>query len=303
MNILLWLKAMRLPFLTGTLVPVVLGTAIAWNMTGAVNWKLFLLVLIGVSFAHIGANMTNDFFDHKTTNDENNKYYSQFSGGSRVIQDGLIAPQKVLAVALLTLIGASVIGLYLVWTLKSFFVLFLGIIGVAIAYSYTALPFKLGYRGFGELIVGFCFGPLTVVGAYYVQAKEFDMMPLWASVPVGIWIALVLYINEFPDKDADESVNKKTLVVRLGKQKGIKVYHLFLWLTYIYVVAGVLAGYFTPYLLVILLTLPIALKAYMTSKVNFSKIAELRPANAMTIVLHLLVGLLLSMGFILDRII
>jgi 1,4-dihydroxy-2-naphthoate octaprenyltransferase len=180
--------------------------------------------------------------------------------------------------------------------------LFLGIIGVLSGFFYTASPVKLGYKGWGELVVGLCFGPLVVLGSYYVQAVSFSTTVLLASVPVGILILLVLYINEFPDYQADKSVNKKTLVVILGKAKALKIYHFLLGLVYFYLVICVLFKIFPWPVLVVLITLPSALKAYRVSRENFQNVNELLPANALTISLHLIIGSLLSLGFILDKI-
>jgi len=295
------MKALRLPFLAATAVPVLLGNAIAWNNTGTWNGLTFWLTLFGVSFLHIGTNLANDYFDHKTKNDEFNQNPTPFSGGSRVIQDRLISPQLILFIALVFFCMGSLIGLYFTWTLRSGVILLLGLVGVFCGFFYTAFPFKIGYKGFGEIIVGLCFGPLVVLGSYYVQTVSFSSVALWASVPVGILITLVLYINEFPDYDADKSVNKKTLVVLLGKEKAVKVYHILLGLTYIYVLLCVLFRVIPPFTLVIFLTVPLALKAYFVSQKNFLKVYELLPSNAATIGLYLSFGLFLSVGFILDR--
>lgn len=302
MNLKIWLKAVRLPFLTATLVPVVLGGAIAWHATGQFHWWHFWLTLIGISFLHFGTNMANDYFDHKTKNDELNKTHTPFSGGSRVIQDGEISPERVLFAALLCFSLGSLIGLYLSIVLKSMVILILGIIGVFFGFFYTASPLQIGYKGYGEFIVGLCFGPLVVFGSYVVQAGNFSLVSLWASFPVGLLITLVLYINEFPDYEADKSVNKKTLVVQLGKEKAVKVYYFLLGFVYLYIFLFVAVKRLPPYVLLIILTLPMALKAYKTSQKNFSKITELFPANAMTIGLHLSIGLLLSAGYVLDKI-
>jgi 1,4-dihydroxy-2-naphthoate octaprenyltransferase len=94
MGIKIWFKACRLPFLTATFVPVILGGTIAWYEVARFNWFNFILTLIGISCLHLGTNLTNDYFDHKTKNDELNLNPTPFSGGSRVIQEGLISPKK-----------------------------------------------------------------------------------------------------------------------------------------------------------------------------------------------------------------
>jgi len=301
-NFKIWLKALRLPFLTATLVPVALGSSIAWRDTGRFNWLYFFLTFIGISFLHIGTNLTNDYFDHKTGNDKVNLNPTPFSGGSRVIQDGTIPPALILRGALISLGIGSFLGLYLNRMLSGNIILILGLIGVFCAFFYTASPFRIGYRGLGELVVGLCFGPLVVMGAYYVQTGTFSLAALLASIPIGILIMLVLYINEFPDYNADKSVNKNTLVVILGKERAVTIYHLLLTLVYLYIGVCVLFRVLPYHILIILFTVPMALKTYFISKENFNSVRDLLPANAMTIGLHLSIGLLITTGFILDKI-
>ena len=100
MNLTNWLKAFRLPFLTATIIPVALGSVIAWNHGGGFNWFLFFLTTLGISFLHIGTNLANDYFDHKSGNDDINKTPTPFSGGSRVIQEGSIKAKSVFLAAL-----------------------------------------------------------------------------------------------------------------------------------------------------------------------------------------------------------
>lgn len=297
-----WMKALRLPFLTATIVPVILGATVAWYSTDTFNGANFLYTLIGISFLHFGTNLTNDYFDHKTKNDELNSSPTPFSGGSRVIQDGLLPPRTIFIAALVFLCIGSIFGIYICWILHSYVILIMGIIGVLCCFFYTAYPIMLGYRGGGELIVGLCFGPLVVLGSYYVQAMSFSLMPVLASIPVGILIALVLYINEFPDYDADKLVHKQTIIVILGKEKAIKLFHALLGLVYVYILVFIALNIFPLFTLIILLTLPLALKAYFISRKNFQKIYELIPANALTISLHLTIGLLLSVSFVFDKI-
>ena len=121
-------------------------------------------------------------------------------------------------------------------------------------------------------------------------------------VVVGILIALVLYINEFPDYKADKEVGKNTLVVLLGKKISKNIYILFLITAYILVIAGAFYELIPYYTLLVLLTLPIALKAISTLTKNYGKIDELLPANKATIGIHFLFGLTLALGYVLDKV-
>lgn len=294
----IWLKAGRASFLTATIVPVLLGTAISWREARRFNLLTFFMVLAGASFLHLGTNTCNDYFDHVTKNDWLNKTPTPFSGGSRVIQEGVITPKGILLFSLACFTIGSLIGLWLNNKIGTNVILYMGIIGVFLGFFYTAIPLKIGYRGFGEIIVGFCFGPLVVMGSYYAQATRLSWTALWASIPIGILVSLILFINEFQDYEADKSVNKNTFVVLLGKEKAVIIFNIFLWLTYVIIAFGAIFGGLPWITLITFLTIPAAFKITQVSSKNFDKVNELLPANAGTIGLHMMVGLVMSVSFL-----
>ena len=302
-KIKLWAKAVRAPFFTASVISVVLGAVIAWNITGEFHLLNFILTIIGVILVHAGTNLINDYFDHKSNLDEINVNHTPFSGGSRVIQDKELTPKAMLIAGLGTFILAAIIGFYLNSVTSGNVILYIGIAGFFIGYFYTAKPLKLGYTAMGEFITFIACGPLVVYGSYFVIAQTHAIQPLFASVPIGILVGLILYINEFLDHEADKKVGKKTLVVVLGKVKAIKLFYVFMIFNYIWVIFGIIFNLLPLYTIIILLTLPICFKAISVSKNNYDKIKELLPANASTIGLHLLFGILLSLGYVLDKLI
>ena len=215
----LLIAEMRLSFLTASITPVLLGTAIAWATAGAFTWDLFLLTLTAGCCLHLGANIANDFFDHLSgTDDINVEYVRPFSGGSRLIQLGLLSPSEVLAESLFFFALGGLIGLHLALT-RGMFILILGVIGAASGFFYTAPPVRLVSRGIGEVFIGLNFGVLMTLGGYYVQTQAIVWTPIMPSIPVALLITAVLYINEFPDYRADAAAGKRTLVVRLGRER------------------------------------------------------------------------------------
>jgi len=302
MNFKIWLKAIRIPFFTATIIPVALGSIVAWYDTSNFIWARFWLAMVGALLIHIGTNLANDYFDHLSGCDEANPNPTPFSGGSRVIQEGLIPPGKILFVSLVSFISGGAIGLYLNYLCGQNVILVLGLIGVFLGFFYTAKPLRIGYTSLGELAVGIGFSPLIVMGAYYVQTQHLLFKLFLISLPVGILIALVLFINEFPDYLADKAVGKRTLVVILGKRRAVILYHILLASVYLAVVFLLIFKFLPITSLIVFLSLPIAIKAYLISKNNFDKVYELLPANAYTIGLHSIIGLLLCAGFILDKI-
>ncbi|MFQ6066842.1 MAG: prenyltransferase, partial [bacterium] len=209
----IWLRAVRAQFFTASVVPVILGTSVALHSSGQFNLFLFCLTLAGIIFAHAGTNLANDYYDHRSGNDFVNKSPTPFSGGSRVIQNGLISAKKILVAALVFFALATSIGLYLNHVCRGNLILILAFLGGFLGFFYTADPLKIGYRGIGELAVSFGFGPPLVLGSYYVQTQNLSWEPVWSSIPIGLLIGLVLYLNEFPDYEPDKTVGKKTLVV------------------------------------------------------------------------------------------
>ena len=298
----IWLKAIRVPFFTATIIPVALGAIVAWYDTGNFIWPIFWLAMVGALLIHAGTNLANDYFDYLSGCDVANPNPTPFSGGSRVIPEGLLSPKKVLAAALAAFLLGGSIGLYLNYLSGKNVILVLGLIGIFLGFFYSAKPLRIGYRSFGELAVGVGFGPLMVLGSYYTQARILPFRVFLISIPVGILIALVLFINEFPDYIADKNAGKRTLVVILGKKRAVILYHILLTKAYLIIIYLVTVRYLPPICLITLLSLPLALRAFMVSRRNFDKIYELLPANASTIGLHSALGLLLCAGFILDKI-
>jgi 1,4-dihydroxy-2-naphthoate octaprenyltransferase len=299
----IWVKAMRLPFLTATVVPVVLGTAIAWYQKGSFNLVYFLVTLGSVSLVHLGTNLTNDYYDHLSGNDAANSHYSPFNGGSRVIQDGQIPAHHILYAAVICFAGGMLLGIYLLLATQKVAIVLFGLAGILCGFFYTASPVRVGYHRLGELAVGFGFGPLPLLGSYWIQTFSFDLVAAMASVPVGFLILIVLLINEFPDYEADKAVGKETLVVSLGRRKAVVVYQSLLLLSYAFIVMMVLVKVFPLFCLAALLTLPIAYRAIAVSKRWYASYPELLPANAATIALHFLVGVCLTGGFVLSRLV
>jgi len=298
-----WIKAIRAPFFTASAIPVLVGTALAWNLTGKFSLYKFFLVLAGVPLFNAGTNLANDYYDHKTGNDDINTTLTPFSGGSRVIQNGVVPPKHMLIGSFLFFGLGSIIGLYLNAVTPGNIVLYLGIFGILSGFFYTATPVLIGYRGIGELVVGLNLGTLTIIGAYYVQAHSLSWSAFWISLPIGFLVAAILYINQFPDYEADKAVGKRHLVVILGKRKAVYGYYFLISATYLVIAGSVIFRMVTPFALVSFLTLPLAVGAVKTLKSNYDKFAELIPAQAKTIQTHLFTGLLLSFGLVIGKII
>ncbi len=241
--------------------------------------------------------MLNDYFDYKSGADIINQTPTPFSGGSRVIVDGLLKSQRILQASILSIAIGLGIGGFLALKFGTVIIL-LGIMGVICGVAYSAPPLKLAYRGLGEVVVAIAFGPLIVLGSYYIQTQTFSQEALVASLPIAFLITAVLYINEFPDYEADKKADKNQIIVLLGPEKAVKGYRLITATAYVLILIGVLSGLMPPLAIIAILTYPQSNKAYKILKKHCKDIENLIPANAMTIKIHLQTGLLLSLGYL-----
>jgi 1,4-dihydroxy-2-naphthoate octaprenyltransferase len=291
------LRTTRAPFLTATVIPVLLGVVAAARVG---RWSLGLaaLTLVGAAFIHLALNVANDVFDTMSGADPANTRPTQFSGGSRVIHYGLVSLRGAAMISAGFYLAGIAIGLYLAW-LRGFWPLFwLGVAGVIISVVYTAPPLRLVHRGVGEIAVGLGFGPIMLLGSYYVQAQRFSLEALWLSLPVGILIALVLYVNEIPDRESDAEAGKRTLPVRWSEEAVIRG---FVWSTAAaYALIGLGAALrFLPWpTLIALATIPLAVRVTRGIHVSYEDPYALMPTMAANIKLHLYTGLLMFTGYI-----
>lgn len=296
---LFWLalRTTRLPFLSATAIPVLLGIAIAGH-DGFFNPWLALLTLVGASFAHLGINVSNDIFDTLSGADDANVNPTQFSGGSRVLIYDLLTLRQLVAVAAALFGAAAAIGLLLVWITQSATLLGIGVAGLAVGLAYTAPPLKLVYRGLGEVAVGLGFGPIMLLGAYVVQTGTPSWGAAVASVPVGILVALILYVNEIPDRRGDAATGKRTLPVRLAPETVTTIYLLVALAAFAVIAGGVAGGLMPLPTLLALVALPLVFRVHGGLRQHYTSPYALMAFMGVNINLMAYVGLLLLAGYL-----
>lgn len=295
----IWLKATRAPFFTATIVPVVIGTALA-HRDGFFDLILFILTLAGGVSFHAGANLANDYFDHLTKADDMNRNPTPFSGGSRVIQEKILTARQVFR-AFWICFGVSTLSGIAIAALGRWEILVVGAFGILFGYIYTALPVKLSYRGLGEVLVGIGFGPMMLLGTYFVQTGTITIPPVIASIFMGALITAILHINEFADYEADKMAGKNNLVVKMGLTRSLPVFYFLIVLAYAALILGLALKLFPLLSIITFATLPIAVKILLTLTKNFADQKLLLPANGMTIMLHLTFGVLFAVSIMLDK--
>jgi 1,4-dihydroxy-2-naphthoate octaprenyltransferase len=291
----LWIRALRAPFLVASVIPVILGGVLAFQAVASFHAANFLLTLVGAVFVHLATNMLNDNFDFRSGNDLAVKHQNPFAGGGRVLTTGRVSVNAHLAVALGFLALGSLLGIYLVRQ-TGLTLLWIGLVGVFAAVFYVAPPIRLAHRGVGELFVGLSFGPLVVMGTYFVQTLRLDWGPLFLAVAFGSLVAAILWINEFPDVEADTAVGKRTLMIRLGYERSIDVYFLLVGLAYGLVFLAVVTATAPWTVLLTFLTIPGARKALAGLQANYRDPMALIPANAGTVMLTVQFGILAIVG-------
>ena len=195
-------------------------------------------------------------------------------------------------------VAGAGIGLFLALYLHSWALFWLGVAGVLVSVFYTAPPLQLVHRGLGEIAVGIGFGPIMVLGAYYVQAHRFSWEALYVSLPVAILISLILYVNEIPDRAGDSAAGKRTLPVRWSQGRVIAVYVAAVAAAYALIAGGALSGVLAAPAVIALAMIPLAVKVTRGLRENFESPYALMPTMADNIKLHALTGLLLFAGYL-----
>ena len=301
-KIFAWMVITRAPFLTAIIIPILIGAAwVAYRgLAQPFPFGLFWVTLLAGIFMHIAANTFNDYFDWKSGTDKiNNDYFLPYSGGSRSIELGLISERALFTVASISLLISVLLGLALA-VISGPGVLLFGLIGAFSTYFYTAPPLRLAARrGLGELAVGLNFGPLAVAGTVYALTGQVSWVDFLVGLPVGLLTTAILWINQFPDEEADRQTGKINLVVVLGKRRARWGYLLLLVAAFGLVVYWFASGIFPVGALFILGGIPLAIFASRILLREYDQRSLVR-ANAATIQLQLVSGLLMALGIFLS---
>ncbi len=285
-----WLLETRPNFLL--LTPIVYSVGLASALIQG-YFKPFnaLLGLLGVLLAHISVNVLNDYYDYKSGLDLRTRR-TPFSGGSGILPEGLLNPERVYLLGLSTLLSGLLIGVYFLFTLGLGLLLIL-IPAALSVYLYTT---HLSRWYVGELFAGLNFGPLMVLGAYYLQAGHLDWKPLIPGVIPGILVGTLLFLNEFPDVEADLSVGRRNFVILLGRRRASKVYALLIFSVYLYILLAILLGLLPETCLISLVTALLAYRAIRGVLANYDDMEALIPAMASNVLVVLSTSALTALG-------
>lgn len=283
-----WVKTARPFSLTASISPILVGTAAA-AYDGTFHIVNFLVTLCASLFLQIGTNYFNEYFDYRYGLDT-----PESLGASTVIFRHEMTAAQVRAGAVISFGIATALGLVLIYLVGPAIILF-GLVGIAIAYFYSARPLQLATRGLGDLLVYLAMGFLMTWGAYYVQLPRWSWLAFAASVPVGLLVTAILNMNNTRDYQDDLAVHKRTLPVRFGQVFGQR-FHAFLLIgSYVAVTLFVLVRLVPLYSLAVWITFPLAV-----SNVRSVLMATDRKVFAIgikrTSMLHLQFAAMLALG-------
>ena len=248
----IWLMAARPRTLPAAVAPVLVGTALAATQ-GTLKPLTFVAAMLGALFIQVGTNLTNDYSDARRGADTEDRL-----GPVRVTAGGLVPPRQVLRATYVAFGAAVLAGAYLIAT-AGWELLLVGAASILAGVLYTGGPRPYGYEGLGEVFVFLFFGVVAVAGSYFAQTEELAWEALVLAVPVGLLASAILVVNNVRDLETDRRAGKRTLAVRLGRER---VRGLF-----VAMIAGAFAsaplpwlfGSLSPWLLLCWLALPLAL--------------------------------------------
>ncbi len=262
-----------------------MGQAIAFNRKGSLDWPIFFLGFCGIFFALIGVELFNEYFDAK-------------SGGDRVFSRGSFnIPYHFFPFAICSMFFAFFIALYLSihagWP-----VLLFSMFGFLAAYFYVGPPLRWAYRGLGEIVIALSYGPFMVLGSYYLQAKEINLVPFIVSLVCGLSIFSLAILNEIPDYIQDRLVGKRNIVVRLGREIAIRLSGWSLFCAVIILGLGILWKKIPYFSLIIFLSAPFVLYSMRIARENLENPRLFIPAIRTAVFTYIIMVSFLGLSYL-----
>lgn len=276
---------------TMSLISVSVGTLLAAEV-GPISWPWFIATAVGIVFFHAAANVINDYFDTKNEIDTPDAPTAKYRPQPIIL--GILTPREVLIFAIILFTTTAAIG-FIIAFVRSWHIIWIGMLGLATAIFYTAGPVKFKYRALGEIAVFLMWGPLMVSGAYAVQIQTLSLKPLLISIPFGILVALVLFANNMRDIAFDSQQNVKTVSIMVGLKNSFLIFAGLILAAYIYVFGMIVLGMMSLWGLIIFLSVP---KAWSLLK-TFKRETPDR-ADALTAQFDTVFGVLLMLALFLD---
>lgn len=259
-----WISALRPRTLFLAVASTICANGMAYS-TGRFSLSICILTILTATLLQLLSNLANDLGDYQHGTDTTGHRV----GPTRTVQSGAITPHQMKIAITIAVFCSMLVGAALIYEASQFMnilhmllFLFLGAAAIWAAIKYTAGSNPYGYKGFGDIFSFFFFGPVAVVGTYFLHLHKMTFQPWLPAIGLGLFTAAVLNINNMRDMENDRNSGKMTLVIHLGLSKA-KAYHAFLsiggiacfiaysllynneWYNYLYMV------FFIPFLIIL----------------------------------------------------
>ncbi len=293
-----WIEAFRLKFLPQGVLPVLLGTAMAWQEEGVVDLYFFGLAFLGMALVQFALTMLNDLVDYIQGTDRTRMAYKNpFTGGSGVLADGRIRPRDMLIVVASFYLAALAIGIYFALRV-GIEVIYVVLAGFFVSIFYTVPPFRFAYHGVGELAMLLGYGPIITLGAHFVQTGFLSERAALAGLVPGMLMWSMILVNEIPDYEEDRKAGKRNITVRLGVERSAELYALSLAAIYAFIGFGVFIEAFPRACLAAILSLPFSMRSVGKLQRHMGDKLKLASANAEMVRAYSSTMLLFALGFL-----
>jgi 1,4-dihydroxy-2-naphthoate polyprenyltransferase len=293
-NWVIWWRLLRPHTLTAGFVPVFIGTSLAL-LDSSIHFPLFLAMLIASLLIQAATNMINEYFDYKRGLDN----AESVGIGGAIVREG-VKPETVLRLAFIFFGIATLLGVYICMK-SSWWLALVGTICMAAGYFYTGGPKPIAYTPFGELTAGFFMGLIIILIAYFIQTQTITTTSIFISVPISILVGAILLANNIRDLDGDKKNGRKTLAIIVGRKNAIFILATMFVVSYGWMIGLILADIVSPWLLLVLGSIP---KAYQAVKGFIGKTTpiQMMPAMKATAQTNTYFGFLLSFGLLISAI-
>lgn len=288
----LWQAAIKLPMYTVAIIPITVGTAVAFAQTQTINLTIFSLFLSAAILIIAWLNLSNDVFDADTGIDKNKAHSVVNLTGKKTLIFWL--GNFLLFLGIMEIIAIA-------WLQQDSTVLVIILVSCFLGYTYQGPPFRLGYHGLGEIICFISFGPLALAAAYYSQTQSFSNINFAASIIIGITTSIILFCSHFHQVEDDLAAGKLSPIVRLGTSRGAKVLFWSVMSVFILSVFLIILGFFPLTTLFIFISLPVAYDLVTHVNTHHNQAAKVSNCKFIAVKLHFFSGILLAMGFVIPN--
>jgi 2-carboxy-1,4-naphthoquinone phytyltransferase len=284
----LWLAAIKPPMYTVAIIPIAVGSAVAYANSHVINLNILATFILSAIAIIAWLNISNDVFDSDTGIDVNKAESLVNLTGNRNLMFWLANLFLVLGI-----LGIIAIA----WWQQDLTVVAIVFLACFLGYTYQGPPFRLGYQGLGEIICTICFGPLALSAAYYSQVQSWSIANLAASLIIGISTSLILFCSHFHQVKDDLAAGKLSPIVRMGTKMGAQVLQWSTVSIYAFTALGVISGLFPVATLLVFLSIPLALNLTNFVGEYYDRPERIRTCKYLAVRLHFVSGILLVIGF------